>query len=101
MPSVLDYLNIKTEFVSFGKSFKSKDNFIVYYLEGTYHYINNDYYLAFANGQTIGFYNWKEDPLLKNNLLMKNQLKAKESERFLKAYIQSFNDRTINNQLVI
>lgn len=101
MPSVLDYLNIKTEFVSFGKSYKSKDNFAVYYLEGTYHYINDDYYLAFANGQTIGFYNWKEDPLLKNNLIKKNQLKVKESERFLKAYIQSFNDRTINNQLVI
>lgn len=101
MPSVLDYLNIKTEFVSFGKSYKSKDNFTVYYLEGTYHYINDDYYLAFANGQTIGFYNWKEDPLLKNNLIKKNQLKVKESERFLKAYIQSFNDRTINNQLII
>lgn len=99
MPSILDYLNIKTDMVSFGKSYKSKDNFVVYYLGGTYHYINDDYYLAFANNHTIGFYKWKEDSLLKNNLMKQNTFKVKEAEKFIKAYIQSFNDRVINNQL--
>ena len=101
MPSILDYLNIKTEMVSFGKSFKSKDNFVVYYLQGTYHYIQDDYYLAFANNQCIGLYNWKKDALLKANLISKDKIRVAKMEQFLKAYIQSFNDRVTNNQLTI
>ncbi len=99
MPSILDYLNVKTDMVSFGKSYKSKQDFVVYYLQGTYHYIRGDYYLAFANNQTIGFYNWKKDILLKNNLMNNDRAKTVESERFLKAYIQSFNQRIIDNKL--
>jgi phosphoglycerol transferase MdoB-like AlkP superfamily enzyme len=101
MPSILDYLNIKTDMVSFGKSYKSKDNYVVYYLQGTYHYIKDDYYLAFSNNKTIGLYNWKEDILLKNNLMLKDKTKVKESEKFLKAYIQSFNERVVSNKLAI
>ncbi|WP_394777044.1 LTA synthase family protein [Flavobacterium sp.] len=101
MPSILDYLNIKTDMVSFGKSYKSKQSFVVYYLQGTYHYIKDDYYLAFANNQTIGLYDWKKDVLLKNNLMKKDPSKVKEYEKFLKAYIQSFNERVTSNKLAI
>lgn len=101
MPSIIDYLNIKTKMVSFGKSYKSKENFVVYYLQGTYHCIKDDYYLAFANNQTIGLYNWKKDILLKNNLMNQETLRTKELENFLKAYIQTFNERVIENKLSI
>jgi phosphoglycerol transferase MdoB-like AlkP superfamily enzyme len=101
MPSIVDYLNIKTEMVSFGKSYKSKENFVVYYLQGTYHCIKDDYYLAFANNQTIGLYNWKKDILLKNNLMNQELLRTKELENFLKAYIQTFNEKVIDNKLSI
>ncbi|MCC9064216.1 LTA synthase family protein [Flavobacterium piscisymbiosum] len=101
MPSILDYLNIKTDMISFGKSYKSKDNFVVYYLQGTYHYIKDDYYLAFANNQTIGLYNWKKDVLLEDNLINKDKPKVKEYEKFIKAYIQSFNERIIYNKLAL
>lgn len=101
MPSILDYLNIKAEIISFGKSYKSQQNFAVYYLQETYHCIVDDYYLAFANNHTIGLYNWKKDVLLKDNLMYSNKPKTNELERFLKAYIQSFNNRVIDNQLSI
>ncbi len=101
MPSILDYLNIKTKMVSFGKSYKSTANFVVYFLQGTYHYIQDDYYLAFANNQSIGLYNWKKDELLKDNLLTKDKLRVAKMERFLKAYIQTFNDRVINDKLIL
>ncbi|WP_281234382.1 LTA synthase family protein [Flavobacterium gelatinilyticum] len=101
MPSVLDYLHINTDVVSFGKSYKSKQNFAVHYLQGTYYYINNDYYMAFANNEAIGFYNWKKDPLLKHNLMHTETKLVKESEKFLKAYIQSFNNRVLDNELSI
>lgn len=101
MPSILDYLNIKTKMVNFGKSYKAKDNFVVYYLQGTYHYINDDYYLAFANGQTIGLYKWKQDILLKKNVMKQNPLETQKAERFIKAYIQSFNNRVMENKLAL
>lgn len=101
MPSILDYLNLKANIVSFGKSYTSKENFVVYYLQGTYHCIIDDYYLAYSNNQTIGLYNWKKDLRLKANLMDIDKPKTKELERFLKAYIQSFNNKVIDNQLVI
>lgn len=101
MPSILDYLNIKTDMVSFGKSYKSKNNFVVYYLQGTYHYIQDDYYMAFANNQPIGLYNWKKDLYLKKNLLMSNKQKADKMVRFLKAYIQTFYERVNNDSFTL
>lgn len=99
MPSILDYLNIKAEMVSFGKSYKSKNNFVVYYIQNTYHYIQDDYYLVFSNNKAIGLYNWKKDILLQNNLLETNPEKTEKMSRFLKAYIQSFYERVTNNSL--
>ena len=101
MPSILDYLNIKTDVVSFGKSYKSKNNFVVYYLQGTYHYIQDDYYLAFANNQPIGLYDWKKDRYLKKNLLLSNKQKADKMVRFLKAYIQTFYERVTNDSFTL
>jgi phosphoglycerol transferase MdoB-like AlkP superfamily enzyme len=101
MPSVLDYLHIKTKMISFGKSYTSKNNFSVYYLQGTYHYVQDDYYLVFANNQAIGLYSWKKDVLLKNNLLESNKTVADKMSRFLKAYIQTFYERVTNDALTI
>jgi arylsulfatase A-like enzyme len=101
MPSILDYLHIKTDMVSFGKSYKSKENFVVYYLQGTYHYIQDDYYVAFSDNKVIGLYNWKKDVLLKNNLVQIDKPRVQKAEKFIKTYIQSFNERVTNNQLVI
>jgi len=101
MPSILDYLNIKTDMVSFGKSYKSNNNFVVYYLQGTYHYIQDDYYLAFANNHVIGLYNWKKDVFLKNNLEKKDTEKTQKMSHFLKAYIQTFYERVTNDDLAL
>ncbi|RYJ37036.1 putative sulfatase [Flavobacterium anhuiense] len=99
MPSIIDYLGINTDLICFGKSFKSSQNFAVFYLQGIYHCVQDDYYIAFANNQVIGLYNWKKDPLLKNNLQSQNTFKALEISNFLKAYIQNFNERVVENKL--
>ena len=69
---------MKNKFTLESLSYKSKENFVVYYLQGTYHCIKDDYYLAFANNQTIGLYNWKKDILLKNNLMNQETLRIRE-----------------------
>lgn len=101
LPSIIDYLNIKEKIVTFGKSYKSDKNFVVTYLDNIYNYINDDYYLAFDGKKTIGLYNIKNDPMLKNNLATKEVKIKVEMEKFIKAYIQTFNKRLIDNKLTI
>lgn len=101
MPSILSYLNIQTKMVTFGKPFQSEKDFVVYYLDNVYHYIEGDFYMAFNGKKAIGLYNFKTDELLKNNLV-KTEIETKNKmERFIKAYIQSFNERMIDNRLTI
>lgn len=101
MPSIIDLLQIKTKIVTFGKSYKSDKDFVVYYLDNIYHYLNKDYYMAFDGTKALALYNFKEDELLKNNLLSTNKIVAKNMERFIKGYIQSFNERVSSNKLIV
>ena len=68
-------------------------------MDNIYNLEKGDYYLAFDGTKSLGLYNWKKDPLLKNNLISKEVTKKTEMENFIKAYIQSFNHRVINNEL--
>ncbi|WP_417370475.1 LTA synthase family protein [Gelidibacter japonicus] len=101
LPSVLECLGISTEIISYGKSYTSTKDFVVYYLDNIYHLIDGDYYLAFNGTKVLALYNFKEDPLLKVNLLSSETEKAKSLETFIKAYIQSFNERMIDNNLTL
>jgi phosphoglycerol transferase MdoB-like AlkP superfamily enzyme len=101
MPSVIDYLNIESKMVTYGKSYRSEKDFVVYYLDNIYHYISGDYYLAFDGKKSLAMYNFKKDELLKTNLIKTEKAKATEMETFIKAYIQSFNERMIGNKLTI
>lgn len=101
MPSIIDYLNIDSKMITYGKSYQSDKDFVVYYLDNIYHYVSGDYYLAFDGKKSIGLYNFKNDELLKTNLIKIEKAKATEMERFIKAYIQSFNERMIGNKLTL
>lgn len=101
LPSILDYLNIKDDVVVFGKSYQSDKDFVVTYIDNTYNYISGDYYLAFDGTKSIGLYNFKTDPMLKNNLIKSEKQMVTNMEHFIKAYIQSFNQRLIKNQLSV
>lgn len=100
-PSIIDYLQLDAEFISYGKSYKSEQDFVVNYANNSYNYYNGDYYLIFNGKESTGLYKFKEDLLLKNNLLVKEKELKKQMESFIKAYIQSFNYRMNNNKLTI
>ncbi|MEM5564252.1 sulfatase-like hydrolase/transferase [Psychroserpens sp. AS72] len=101
LPSIIEYLGISTQTISYGKSYTSNQDFVVYYLDNIYHLIDGDYYLAFNGTTSLGLYNFKKDPLLKENLISVKTEKAKTLEQFIKAYIQSFNERMIDNKLTL
>jgi phosphoglycerol transferase MdoB-like AlkP superfamily enzyme len=99
LPSILDYLKINDQVVTYGKPFTSSKNYVVYYLDNIYHLVQDDYYLAFDGQKAIGLYNFKKDALLKENLMNKDPKRAAALTRFIKAYVQSFNERMIADQL--
>ncbi|MFN8275124.1 MAG: LTA synthase family protein [Flavobacteriaceae bacterium] len=99
LPSVLDELNISDTVVTYGKSYNSTKDFVVSYVDNVYNYISGDYYLAFDGNKSLGLYNFKNDSLFKNNLLQREPRLKTQMERFIKAYIQSFNERVSRNEL--
>lgn len=101
MPSIIDYLNIDSKMITYGKSYQSEKDFVVYYLDNIYHYISGDYYLAYDGKKSLGLYNFKNDELLNNNVIQTEKAKTTEMETFIKAYIQSFNERMIGNKLTL
>lgn len=101
-PTIIDYLGINESFISFGNSLLSSLNnrFTVNYINGVYQLYKDDYLLQFDGGKTIGLYNVKQDSLLQNNMVDKI-LKATELESYLKAILQTYQQRVVSNNLTI
>ncbi len=99
MPSILHYLNYTGDFISYGSPFQSKNETIISnYLNSSYHFIIDSLYYNFGENTIHEIYNWKKDSLLENPLTQRSSL-HKINENKIKAYIQSFNNRIINNKL--
>lgn len=101
-PSILDLLNIKTPFYSYGQSiFQNKENQSFSYLEGVYYYFKDGQMLTFSNNQARNLYcydNWSNS-LVDSISYLKPQVK--EYEKTLKAIIQRYNHDLIRNQTAI
>ena len=103
MPSILDYLHYDSEFISFGNSVFDSTNtgFAVNYLNDIYQLIENKYVMQFDNTKIIGLYNLENDSLLKHNLKDTDNKQIEYLSNHMKAIIQSYNTRLINNDLTI
>ncbi|MCX6245463.1 MAG: LTA synthase family protein [Bacteroidetes bacterium] len=101
LPSVLDYLNYDQDYVAFGNSVfdTMAPHFSVHYITGLYSIIKDGYLLEYNGQKTTTFFDMKHDPLQKTNLAVKDLPVMKELERFLKAYMQQYNNRIIENRL--
>ncbi|NVN92579.1 MAG: sulfatase-like hydrolase/transferase [Desulfuromonadales bacterium] len=102
MPSLLDYLGVKRPFTAFGSSVFDSANqgFAVNYLGGVYQYFRNDFMLSFDGEKSMALYQISRDPLLQHNLLNESVSPAAAMERQLKAIIQQYDSRMLNNRLV-
>ena len=99
LPSIIDFLKIDTSIVSFGNSVWAETGFAVNYLNNIYQYFEDGYLLQFNGIESLALYRVETDSLLINNLLLvQTDLKLK-MENKLKAYIQEYNRRMINNKL--
>ena len=104
MPTVLSYLGYDRPYVAFGCDLLTttdEDTWAVNYLNGIYQYVKGDWLLQFDGRKAKALYRFRTDLLLKDNLLTKEPNVAKNMERQVKAIIQSYMTRMVNNQLVV
>jgi len=99
LPTIIDYLQLDTTIVSFGNSIWDEKGYAVNYLNNVYQYFEDGYLLQFNGEKSLALYDLEKDTLLKNNLILKLPKISVDLETKLKAYIQEYNYRMINNQL--
>ena len=103
MPTVLSYLGKTEAYLAFGNDLfttPEENTFAVNYVNGIYQYVKGDYLLQFDGKTTRAIYDFKNDRLLKENLI--GQLpQQSEMEHELKAIIQQYMQRMNTDRLVV
>lgn len=100
MPTVLDYLHYNKPYFAYGENVFSKNrlNFAFDY-SGGYRWFQDNYLLLFDGKKANGLFDYTKDRMQMNNLLSSKQEIAQKMERDLKAFIQQYNNRLIENRL--
>jgi len=102
MPRLLQKLQYSGDFISFGNDpTQNKSPFVVNYTGNTWMILQDDYMLRFRNNKPLNMYNYRKDRLLKTSILHKESQQAQKMTRNLKAFIQQYKNRLINNNLTI
>ena len=103
MPTILNYLNFDKEYIAFGNNLldDSYESFAFNTSGDDYHLYMKDHILEMIDNKPIGLFNYKEDRFLEKNLLDTEPDLRKQMEDKLKAIIQTYNSRLIDNDMVI
>ncbi len=102
MPTILSYLNFDREYIAFGNNLldDSYESFAFNTSGSTYHLYMKDHILEMIDIKPVGLFNYKNDRFLEVNLLDKNTDLQKQMVEKLKAIIQTYNSRLIDNNMV-
>lgn len=103
MPSILDYLNYDSEYIAFGNNLfdDSREAFAFNSNGSEYHIYMHDHILEMLEGQTVGLYNYRKDVFLEKNLAGTEPDLKKVLEDQLRAILQTYNERLIDNNMTI
>lgn len=101
-PSILDYLNWQGRVFAFAGSAldSTHEGFVVNYLNGLYQYVKGDYVLHFDGENSVAFYQRKQDPMLKDNLLNQYKTVQNKMENELKALLQQYHTALAENKML-
>lgn len=103
MPTILSYLNYNEEYIAFGNNLAddSYESFAYNTNGSTYHFYMKDHILEMIDNKSVGLYNYKTDKYLETNLLDKEPEVREMLEAKLKAVIQTYNSRLLDNDMVV
>lgn len=101
MPSVLGYLHYPKPYLAFGRDLFREDSPAVAfnYKDNTYQLFEDDYHLVFDGTRSIGLYNFRTDKLMQHNLMDQLPDRTRAMENKMKAVIQQYNNRMIEDRL--
>ncbi len=103
MPTLLDYLNYDEPFIAFGTSIfnDSTNRVAVQYVNGLYQITWGKYSLIFDGEKSISLFDNEADPKHNQNLINTRNTIQQKLESIIKAYLQQYINRMINNDMVI
>lgn len=106
MPSILEYLGYDEPYFAFGENALTMDKkhpYAVCYNTNVYQIMSDHLVMIFDGEQIVGIYDYQEDPLLKANRKdeWSERKEVKEMLTYLKAYIQQYISRMIENRLTV
>ncbi|MBR1625771.1 MAG: LTA synthase family protein [Bacteroidales bacterium] len=101
LPTLADILHVKTDVFAFGRSiFSPQPHYYIYYSNGEYILMIDDYVSKYRDGFETQLYNAVTDPDMKHNIASKFAQITLKHENLTKAIIQQYNNRLIRNQTV-
>jgi phosphoglycerol transferase MdoB-like AlkP superfamily enzyme len=101
LPTILSYLGYESSFFGFGRSIFDANTqpFAVHYT-GDYQLVRSGYLLLFDGDEAAGFYNLSHDPTLQHNLVKEKTPEETAPELlFIKAFIQQYNNRLLDDEM--
>lgn len=103
MPSVLGYLHYKKPYLAFGRDiFREQATPQAFnYKDNAYQLLMDEHLLVFDGRRTLGLYNFQKDQLMQENLLGKLPETVDRMENQIKAVIQQYNNRMIEDRLTV
>ncbi|MFM1793685.1 MAG: hypothetical protein RL642_70 [Bacteroidota bacterium] len=101
MPTILGYLQYDQPVFAFGRNVleKEEDKIAFNYFNG-FQLFKDQYLLQMKGNDPAALYNYIDDPLLKNNLIKKMKSKSDSMGLTLKAFVQQYHNRLIDNQMI-
>lgn len=103
LPTVLSYLNYDEEYIAFGNNLLDdlNESFAFNTSGSNYHLYMKDHLLEMIDNKSVGLYDYKSDIFLAKNLLGQSPELQLQMEDKLKAIIQTYNTRLIDNNMII
>lgn len=103
MPTVLNYLNYDKPFVAFGENMinPSDSKFAINYYGNAFQLIMGNWVIQHDLKKVVGLYDLQHDPIMKNNLVNQKPTIQKKMEHKIKAVIQQYNNRMIDNRITL
>ncbi len=102
-PTILDYLNYDKPTIAFGSSIlrDTSHRIAVQYVSGLYQITSGKYSLLFDGDNSISLFDNDDDPQHKQNLINNETIIADSLETTIKAVLQQYLTRMINNEMGI
>lgn len=102
MPTILSQLHFDQPYVAYGRNvFGPREPFAFNYIDNLYQLFKGDYLLRFDGTRAVALYDFRHDPNLSQDILSAKPEVAAKLEVILKAYIQQYNNRMVDDNLTM